>query len=381
MDPRYTDRRMAYQQVRPTSQSYIQQVGYHAPNSMGQMSVDDVYCPPPSASYCPPQHLPTAPRVGLPIVAGVERPATSAELYPDEYICDGGDEGLKTRIENDGSVVLQFEETVATFVDEEAVAHVEPTTRVCIYAPTFGAVRTISRPVVDLAIDKVAGTHDKLAASGYEAPLVPSIGEQVDAGMQTRVRSRVSEVDVERIDANVGGVIGTSKHVKLINAFQDYGSVGDYEMFADTIAVLREGVASAVAWESDRTPVVVARDENLLQVTASAVSQEYFLYEDKREDGQLRLIKTADVRTAKKGDKVQFVIRFDNTGGKPLFDVTVVDHLSPRLEVDRDSVACDRDADVFFDDDQQGSLYLKVRINEPLDANDGGLVQFTCTVK
>ena len=111
------------------------------------------------------------------------------------------------------------------------------------------------------------------------------------------------------------------------------------------------------------------------------VAQEYFDYEDRREDGDLLLIKTADKRSAKPGEEVEFAIRYDNKGGKSVFDVTIIDHLSPRLELVPGSVEIDRAAEVVVEDDYEGSVYLKVRLNEPLDAKSGGVVTFKCRVR
>ena len=246
----------------PRSEPYYQSAGaYQYPVSMGQLAVGDVDCP----SSCPPIHLPTAPRVMLPTVQGVEHPATSAELYPDEYICDGGDEGLPTSVAKDGTVTLQFEETVGTFLDDDATRHVEPSNRVCVYAPSFAAVRTISRPITDHKVDKIAGIRRDSSLVGFEAPLGVLTGAKFDTGMETRVRSRPSEIDVDRSDSLMASATSTEKHVLMLNVFQEYNFLGDNELTAGTIAVIQEGLDAAVAWQQNDVPVIVGRDESLNQ--------------------------------------------------------------------------------------------------------------------
>lgn len=385
------DPRMAYRpsfaRPVPRSQHYLDPAAYQYPASSGQLSVLDGECPPsgqygcPPQAACPPYVYPTAPRVELPVIQGVEHPATNSELYPDEYLCDGGDQGRPTSVGKDGTIVLQFEETVGTFLDDDAARHVEPSTRVCVYAPSFGAVRTISQPILDHTYDSVSGVKDQLAAVGYEAPIALLGSEKIDTGMQTRVRARASEVDVDRGDALVANVLNAENHSKMLNVFQEYNFLGDKQLTAETIAIIKEGLTAAVAWDRSQGTAIYAKDDKLNVVSARAVSQEYFDYEDKRPEGELRVIKTASAAAAKPGDVIDFAIRFDNLGGRPVFDVNIVDHLSPRLELVEGSVNVDLEADVLTEDDFKGSVYLKVRLKEPLDEKTGGVVTFQCRVR
>lgn len=391
MDPRRNMPQGHYPQVayrpqypasQPTSRPYLQpDMGAQEAAFMGQMAVDDVAPASGVSDYCPPQSYPIVPRVELPLIQGVERAATSAELFPDEYICDGGDEGFPTAVRDDGSVVLQFEETVGTFLDDHSERHIEPSTRVCVYAPAFGAVTTISRPVVEQIVGKVAGTHDHVGLVGYAAPIGPRIGEQTDTGHQTRMRSRPTEVDGQRVDANVGSVTQVEKHQRTLNVLQEFNFIGDKSLDGTTIAILNEGIDAAVAWQRNEAPIIAGRGETLVEVTGSTSLQEYLVVEDRRQEGELRLVKTADVSSAQPGEEVKFVIRYDNQGGKPVFDVTIVDHLSPRLELVESSVQCDDQCEVIIEDDYEGSVYLKVRLSEALESKSGGVVTFTCRVR
>ena len=61
---------------------------------------------------------------------------------PDEYICDGGDDGLPVGVRADWRVDgLEQEDTVAHYDTLDGRVVVQPSNRVCIYAPRFAAVR------------------------------------------------------------------------------------------------------------------------------------------------------------------------------------------------------------------------------------------------
>ena len=73
------------------------------------------------------------------------RPAGIAGPWPaDEYICDGGDAYEEVLIKNDFSVNgLNIEDTIVHYDTLEGRVAVEPSNRVCIYAPRFAAVRQV----------------------------------------------------------------------------------------------------------------------------------------------------------------------------------------------------------------------------------------------
>ncbi|MBS0261923.1 MAG: hypothetical protein JSS02_08195, partial [Planctomycetes bacterium] len=77
-------------------------------------------------------------------------PGTASEAYPDEYICDGGDRDLPIHYIDDGMKGLETEDTAVEFRDDEDKRHVRPTNRVCIYAPRFASISTISEPLEDV---------------------------------------------------------------------------------------------------------------------------------------------------------------------------------------------------------------------------------------
>ena len=64
---------------------------------------------------------------------------------PDEYICDGGDGEINATVGADAQVHgLEAEDALLRFDTLDGRAMIEPTNRVCIYAPRFAAVRKVT---------------------------------------------------------------------------------------------------------------------------------------------------------------------------------------------------------------------------------------------
>ena len=325
-------------------------------------------------------------RVELPVVDGCERPVTDADIYPDEYICDGGDTGLPNRVNGDGTVDLGFEEAAGTYRTEDVygddgLVRLAPTTRVCVYAPAMAAVRTISALIEDTLVVKAVGAHADRRVTGVEGKLGLVTNRKFDAGMQARVRSRGSEVDARQTDANVTQDLLPMVDDKLINAFMEYGFVSDQNFTKETIAVLQDRVRAAGEWSTDQTPTVSALDEAGNVFVATTKGQVYTVYEDRRKEGVLSIIKTADRKAAKLGETVTFQLHFENTGQKPVRDVVISDHLSPRLVLDVDSVDVSLPAETTVEDDFAGGVYLRVTLKDELPGGEGGVITFRTTVR
>ncbi|MCA9212218.1 MAG: hypothetical protein KDB27_04060, partial [Planctomycetales bacterium] len=69
---------------------------------------------------------------------------SSAIRPPDEYICDGGDAGIRVRVRDDWTVDgLDLEDTVGHFDTLDGRTLVSPSNSVCVYAPRFANVRKV----------------------------------------------------------------------------------------------------------------------------------------------------------------------------------------------------------------------------------------------
>ena len=81
-------------------------------------------------------------------VVGPWAPPGIAAPWPyDEYLRDGGDRDLAVRVMPDWHVHgMETEDTIAHYDTLDGLTVVEPSNRVYIYSPRFGAVRSVSGP-------------------------------------------------------------------------------------------------------------------------------------------------------------------------------------------------------------------------------------------
>jgi uncharacterized repeat protein (TIGR01451 family) len=322
-------------------------------------------CPP--GTICPP--LPG-------ILAPLEEPP-----YPEEMLCDGGDDGHPFHYEGSHIAGLEPEDTVAEFTDHEGAAHVRISSRACVYAPKFGAVLSISRPVLDYTVDKLGGTHESTGAAGFQHRNRFIVAETIDQLADTRVREQANAVAVDIDDATVQQTVSPEEHVKLVNVFEDRLTISEGQLQQTTEAYLAANVQIAGESVHDIAPVIVANDVFGQAVTSSDAAAEYTVAEDRRPPGNLRIVKLADQPAAKPGDTLTFRIRFYNDGGRELTSVRILDHLSPRLEYVQGSAASELKGKLTVEDDEFGGQLLQFELQSPLPGGAAGEVSFQAVAK
>ena len=96
---------------------------------------------------------------------------------------------------------------------------------------------------------------------------------------------------------------------------------------------------------------------------------------------QLRLIKLASCGAAKLGDEIEFTLRFDNVGSQVIGNVTIMDNLTTRLEFVAESAKSSVESDFSAEPNTGGSVVLRWEIKEPIEAGQGGILQFKCKVR
>lgn len=333
--------------------------------------------------------FPDCPRIDLPTHSGVGSPWTQPcaaapclqEDGSDEYVCDGGDGGLPVHYESGRMAGLEVEDTVAEFVDSTGERKVLASNRVCVYSPRFGVARAVTEALEGLQVDRATGTHDGVTVAGYinRLPIDEAIETKGPGKIQTR--DRLSGLSGGQVDGVVAQDAIPALHSKLVNAFQDYGFLQKDQIDA----AHREGVMALVVaaneWSDGPAPRIIAQDLAGQQVESSALAAEYVGIEDRRGPGELRLVKIADKQSAKLGETVKFTIRFDNLGGRELLAVKIIDHLSPRLELIEDSIACDVPAAHEVVDGEGTGRILQVHLDESLQGGTGGVLTFECRVR
>ena len=353
----------------PTGMDYDKLNAIDACDQTGALS--GIPCPAPHAGC-------EACQIGLPtgptIIQGC-RP------HRDEFVFDGNDRGEKVRVDPDFRVHgLQTEDTVAHFDTLDGQRIVIPSNRVGIYAPRFGAVRKfdgvfnarLRQPVVALEEQ----TPIALAAGNDES----STTKQHVALKRFEGANRASGF----IDRTRGVVTGTA--VQLFgsrSAFRPFENLsmmrlGKYSNAES--ARLNFGIQSALVWEDDLGLQVVVKKALPIIVRDTKTIHETVRYESK-DNAVLRVTKIASKIAAKTGEIVEFTIRFDNLGDKPVGNVTIIDNLTHRLQYVPDSAQSTLDAKFINAKNDSGSLMLRWEITEPVEAHTGGLVRFKCRVQ
>ncbi len=321
---------------------------------------------------------------------------TDAQRYPDEYLFDGGDRELPVHNRAFGRGGLDSEDTIVEYRDHTGKKHLKETNQVAIYAPRFGSVRAVTTPGGEFNIERLAGIQERSHNSGVQTKIGPQRYDRTDRLKGVRMRSRASGVENRDWQSGVANVVRLSSHDKLVNAFMDFSFALQGELNQSDEARLQIAIDAASQWTRNENPVVVAKRDSLHQVEARFKAAEMVGVEDEApEPGELQIVKLADRSSAKPGDTVTFVIRYDNVGDRELTDVTIVDNLTPRLEFVDDSATSDLPGDVVWEDNGEGSLVLTFKLDNPLpgrkvkdaaknrgkDIRTGGVITFQCRVR
>lgn len=303
--------------------------------------------------------------------------------FPDEYLCDGGDRDFPVHYDATSRLGLDTEDTVAEYSEHTGQNRVQAANRVCVYAPRFAAVRTVSLPHEDHTIDDVAGLGGTTGSTGMHSKLGITAQTKRDGVGNVRVRSRASGLEMEMVPDAVETLAAPAIHDKLLNTFQDLAFVRTGAFEQTDAARLQLGLQSALAWSREQNPIIVAKldvpTEGLQTVTSSCLT----VVDDRPSDqpGKLRVVKLADKKSAEAGDVITFTIRYDNEGPREVHHVRIVDNLTPRLEYVADSATSDRAGRLLTEDNGEGSLVLVWELDDTLPAKTGGIVTFQCRVR
>lgn len=300
---------------------------------------------------------------------------------PDEYICDGGDDGLPVAVRADWTIDgLEQEDTIVHYDTLHDGVVVQPSNRVCIYAPRFAAVRRAIGPQIEQHNDVVQSTVDQLKLVRAREALEPATSVQrvapaIKLGQQPpsvfRQRQQVGELKLR---------VAVLEDVGLVAPYANLNIVRTGVMTNNEKPWLATATQSAHTWTGDQA-VQVAVDN--LEIVALVGKQQVGVIYGQREPDRpmLRLCKLASTGNAQPGQIVEFTLRLDNVGDQELGNVTIVDNLSTRLEYVPDSAKSTLAAGFFTDPNESGSLVLRWEIRDPLEPGDGGVLQFKCEVR
>lgn len=320
---------------------------------------------------CPPGLSPSGWPAFIPNPQGID---------PNEFLCNGEDAPPAARAHvGDGIVGVGLEDTVARYTTDRGAVHVEPSNRVCIYAPRFGTVRRVTGAELgELAVGpRRVLRQDSPIGVDHEVP-----------GLAVTGRDRLVRRDWVR---GPDAVRMRDRGVPVENVLQPLLAEDVLELLAN-LSIIRRGVLeqedlpllercvqAAVVWSVDQEVAVVINGQTAATVIRDQAARELVVYEFP--DGRLRICKCSDVAEGVSGDIVTFVLRLDNVGDSPLRDVVVTDSLTTRLEYVADSQTSSREAEFSFAENEGQSLRLTWKIPGELKVGEGATIQFKCKVR
>ena len=301
---------------------------------------------------------------------------------PDEFICDGGDLNHDVHVKRDWTVVgLDQEDTVAHYDTVDGRTEVSASNCVCIYAPRFAAVRQVTSPLLYEA-------HERMA--GVEKPVKLNIHEE-NRGAKTAVQPEqlVAQLGLDAApsfrDRTRGiGVEQSTRLVLAADAFLPYENLlliqrGQFD--AHEKARLAQRVAAAETWTLNQAVQIIIDGKPAIEGRSTSAPQETVVYETEGKP-RLRICKIADKSEAQVGEIINFTLRFDNVGDQQIGNVTVIDHLMPRLEYVEGSAQSSVKAEFKTEQKLAGdTLVLRWEVAEPLKVNEGGIIRFQARVR
>jgi uncharacterized repeat protein (TIGR01451 family) len=311
----------------------------------------------------------------------LEPPAPPWELYPDEYLLDGGDRNFPVHETPGHREGLDTEDAVAEFVDQAGNHHVLPTNRVAIYSPRFGIVGTQMGLEAGVNVARLASAVDLARGEGLRNRTSTVNQAQRMPSLSVRVRTRASGMDTQARGLGVHQQLVLSENRELAGSIEGVQNVGAPEMRnAERARISRERQA-AIAWTRDEFPVIAASLQGAQQVVVKFNVNELVGVEDRRKPGRLEIVKLADRQTALPGEFVNFRIEYENVGDRELTEVRIIDNLTPRLEYVADSASSSRAAVLDISDNGEGSVILTWSLKEPLKGKTKGVVAFKARVR
>lgn len=334
----------------------------------------------------PAAHFAHGPPCPAPLAAaGPPTPDLSARAGrpwpPDEYLCDGGDQPLHAKIGPDFAVYgLDVEDAIAHYDTLDGRRVVEPTNKVCIYAPRFASVRQVRGMQLHEQHDLVGRIHMPLKPNQHEDTGVAVAFDQTLPTVRQIGTKRASTFR-ER-NAGVGLDNAQSPH-----AYQDRLAVHVPLQVVESStfdqaekARLANAIDAAITWSHDHTLIVAVGKQRLSIDTHDTKLGQTFMVDHKGTPA-LQIAKMASTKTAQPGDEVEFALWFDNIGDEPIGNVTIIDNLTTRLEYVEGSQSCTLEADFFTEPNDAGSLALRWEIIAPIEPGKGGICRFRCRVR
>ena len=307
-------------------------------------------------------------------------PGIGGTWPPDEYICDGGG-SPQTVVHSDFRIEgLKPEDTIGHFDTIDGRTIVEPTNKVCIYAPRFAAVRKVNTPF---------GGKQYEGANGID--LREQLHQADEANLATTAMQPVEPVGAiednrgialvrEQPGIDLSNRVGFGTVQGRVKPYEDFLYIRSGVMLEEDKPVIAQRIQAAIKWTSDQAVQVTVEGRRATPVTGDQRANAVFEV-DVPNHPRLQICKIASTDNARPGETVDFTIRFDNVGDQKMGNVTIVNNLTTRLEYVPGSSQSSIKTLFSTQPNEVGSLVLRWEIPEPLAAGQGGIIRFQCKVR
>ncbi len=300
----------------------------------------------------------------------------------DEYLRDGGDEGVGATVGKQGEAHgVEAEDTVGHFDTVEGRTIVQPSNPTYIYSPRFCSVRK----VVGLVSNEQS---EGLRAEGSKAKIAaPRTTEFISTTKQrVQANNEIAAIPAHAFrmrqgDGAVSSVIGPRGFQDAFKAYENIAVIRQGFVESSDAPMLARGAQAAVAWESKQAVQVILDKSGPMEVVKDDKFEGVYVVNEPPATPRMQVVKVASTPFANSGETVEFTIRFDNVGNQVIGNVTIVDSLSSRLEYVPNSAQCSREAKFYTEENEKGSLVVRCDVHAPVQPGEGGVVRFRCKVR
>lgn len=315
-------------------------------------------------------------------IVGPWAPPGIAAPWPyDEYLRDGGDRDLPVQVLPDWHVQgMETEDTIAHYDTVDGLCVVEPSNPVYVYAPRFGAVRSVTGVFEEQQIEGSRGVDRPAGLARYDLAQGATTSMQKDQPLGEIGSKRVTIYRMRAGDGAVSLAVLPISFQDTFLPFEDLTAIRQGIFVEAEKARLSQSIDSAIIWTRNQAAQVILDREQASVVTKDQAAEGIYVVETPKND-KLRIFKVASTPVARPGEYVDFTIRFDNIGERTIGNVTIIDSLTPRLEYVPDSAQSSLKGSFSTQPNEAGSVVLRWEIEDPMPVGAGGIVRFRCRVR
>lgn len=300
----------------------------------------------------------------------------------DEYVFDGGDKNIKAEIGADFTVRgVDLEDTIVHFDTLDGKRKVTESNRVPIYSPRFAAILKVYGLIVSHQNESYMGVANEQSTNKRE--FVDVVGKSTQQLQPLgAIRSMAASTFRDRIKGlGADNFVSPRTYVSNLKLYEDFQIVKLGHMKNTESIRMDIGLQAAQEWDHYTAVQVVVENKQTNVAQRIQNAQELKTYKPQPGSSKVRIIKLASKSDAKPGEEVEFTIRFDNVGTKTVGNVTIIDNLTPRLELVKGTSECDTKHNFLTTVNEKNSLLLRWEIVDPLAPGKGGVIRFKCRVR